>query len=117
LRRVATFETSYRLRRLTGRYALHSDDQKRTAFRYAVSLVQMEYSRNFLFERGRDLERMFQGLIDRTRSTLDINTVKTILGVKQRLRPIRPWSSVASPAPKASRNASWKLSAWSFPTV
>ena len=61
-------------------FALHSDDQKRTAFRYAVSLFQMEYSRNFLFERGRDLEQMFQGLIDRTRSTLDIKTVKTILG-------------------------------------
>jgi hypothetical protein len=65
-------------------FALHSDDQKRTAFRYAVALFQMEYSRNFLFERGRDLERMFQGLIDRTRSTLDIKTVKTILGAKQR---------------------------------
>jgi hypothetical protein len=65
-------------------FALPSDDQKRTAFRYAVSLFQMEYSRNFLFERGRDLERMFQGLIDRTRSTLDIKTVKTILGAKQR---------------------------------
>lgn len=67
-------------------FALHSDDQKRTGFRYAVSLFQMEYSRNFLFERGRDLERMFQGLIDRTRSTLDIKTVKTILGAKQRPR-------------------------------
>jgi hypothetical protein len=65
-------------------FALHSDDQKRTNFRYALSLFQMEYSRNFLFERGRDLERMFQGLIDRTRSTLDIKTVKTILGAKQR---------------------------------
>jgi hypothetical protein len=65
-------------------FALHSDDQKRTAFRYALALFQMEYSRNFLFERGRDLERMFQGLIDRTRSTLDIKTVKTILGAKQR---------------------------------
>lgn len=65
-------------------FALHSDEQKRTGFRYAVSMFQMEYSRNFLFERGRDLERMFQGLIDRTRSRLDIKTVKTILGVKQR---------------------------------
>ena len=65
-------------------FALHSDDQKRTGFRYAVSLFQMEYSRNFLFERGRDLEQMFQGLIDRTRSTFDIKTVKTILGCKQR---------------------------------
>jgi hypothetical protein len=64
--------------------ALDSDEQKRTGFRYDLSLFQMEYSRNFLFDRGRDLEQMFQGLIDRTRSTLDIKTVKTILGCKQR---------------------------------
>ena len=65
-------------------FALPSDDQKRTAFRYAVSLFQMEYSRNFLFESGRVMEQVFEGLIDRTRSTLDIKTVKTILGAKQR---------------------------------
>jgi hypothetical protein len=65
-------------------FALHSDDQKRTAFRYAASLFQMEYSRNFLFESGRVMEQVFEGLIDRTRSTLDIKTVKTILGAKQR---------------------------------
>jgi hypothetical protein len=65
-------------------FALHSDDQKRTAFRYAVSLFQMEYSRNFLFASGRVMEQVFEGLIDRTRSTLDIKTVKTILGAKQR---------------------------------
>ena len=65
-------------------FALHSDDQKRTAFRYAVSLFQMEYSRNFLFESGRVMEQMFEGLIDRTRSTLDIKTVKTILGCARR---------------------------------
>jgi hypothetical protein len=65
-------------------FALPSDDQKRTAFRYAVSLFQMEYSRNFLFESGRVMEQVFEGLIDRTRSTLDIKTVKTILGAKRR---------------------------------
>ena len=65
-------------------FALDSDDQKRTAFRYALSIYQAEYSRNFLFERGRDLDQIFEGLIDRTRSTLDIKTVKTILGCKQR---------------------------------
>jgi hypothetical protein len=65
-------------------FALPSDDQKRTAFRYAVSLFQMEYSRNFLFESGRVMEKVFEGLIDRTRSTLDIKTVKTILGAKRR---------------------------------
>ena len=65
-------------------FALDSADQKRTGFRYALSLYQMEYSRNFLFERGREMEQLFEGLIDRTRATLDIKTVKTILGCKQR---------------------------------
>jgi len=65
-------------------FALHSDDQKRTNFRYGLSLFQTEYSRNFLFESGRVMEQVFEGLIDRTRSTLDIKTVKTILGAKQR---------------------------------
>jgi hypothetical protein len=65
-------------------FALDSADQKRTGFRYALALFQLEYSRNFLFERGRVLEQVFQGLIDRTRATLDIKTVKTILGCKQR---------------------------------
>jgi hypothetical protein len=65
-------------------FALDSADQKRTGFRYALSLFQMEYSQNFLFERGREMEQIFQGLIDRTRATLNIKTVKTILGCKQR---------------------------------
>ena len=65
-------------------FALDSDDQKRTGFRYGLSIYQLEYSRNFLFQRGRDLEQIFEGRIDRTRATLDIKTVKTILGCKQR---------------------------------
>ena len=65
-------------------FALDSDDQKRTGFRYSLSIYQTEYSRNFLFTYGRDLDQIFEGLIDRTRATLDIKTVKTILGCKQR---------------------------------
>jgi hypothetical protein len=65
-------------------FALDSDDQKRTGFRYALSIYQAEYSRNFLFKRGRDLDQIFEGLIDRTRATLNIKTIKTILGCKQR---------------------------------
>jgi hypothetical protein len=65
-------------------FALDSDDQKRTGFRYALSIYQMEYSRNFLFKSGRVLEQIFEGLIDRTRGRLDIKTIKTILGCKQR---------------------------------
>src|SRR4029077_3623643 len=65
-------------------FALDSDDQQRTGFRYALSIYQMEYSRNFLFKSGREMEQIFEGLIDRTRATLDIKTIKTILGCKQR---------------------------------
>jgi hypothetical protein len=65
-------------------FALDSDDQKRTGFCYALSIYQVEYSRNFLFEHGRDLDQIFEGLIDRTRATLHIKTIKTILGCKQR---------------------------------
>jgi hypothetical protein len=65
-------------------FALDSDDQKRTGFRYALSIYQMEYSRNFLFKNGRSLDQIFEGLIDRTRGRLDIKTIKTILGCKQR---------------------------------
>lgn len=65
-------------------FALDSDEQKRTGFRYALSIYQQEYSRNFLFCSGRVLEQIFEGLIDRTRSRLDIQTIKTILGCKQR---------------------------------
>lgn len=65
-------------------FALDSDDQKRTGFSYSLSIYQAEYSRNFLFKHGRDLDEVFEGLIDRTRATLDIRTIKTILGCKQR---------------------------------
>ena len=68
-------------------FALDSDDQKRTGFCYSVSLYQMEYSRNLLFDCGNVLEQLFQGLIDRTRSRLDLKTVKTILGCPRRPRP------------------------------
>jgi len=64
--------------------ALDSADQQRTGFRYELSVFQLEYSRNLLFNRGRELDQFFQGLIDRTRATLDIKTIKTILGCKQR---------------------------------
>jgi alpha-D-ribose 1-methylphosphonate 5-triphosphate synthase subunit PhnG len=65
-------------------FALTSAEQQRTNFGYELSMFQLEYSRNFLFHRGRALEQIFQGLIDRTRTTLDIKTIKTILGCKQR---------------------------------
>ncbi len=65
-------------------FALSLDEQQRSGFFYAYSVYQGEYSRNLLFTRGRELEQVFQSVIDRTRSHLDIRTVKTIFGYLRR---------------------------------
>src|SRR5260370_9020013 len=44
----------------------------------------MEYSRNLLFSSGRQMDQIFQALIDRTRGPLDTDRVKTIFGDQQR---------------------------------
>jgi DNA-binding transcriptional ArsR family regulator len=64
--------------------ALDVAEQKKMHCQYAFSIYQVEYSRNLLFQRGRDLEVVFQGLIDRTRAALDLKTVTTIFGYKHR---------------------------------
>jgi hypothetical protein len=60
------------------------DEQKRSRFSYQYSVYQVEYSRNFLFHNGGQLEQVFQGWIDRTRSRLDLKRLKTIFGAKGR---------------------------------
>jgi len=66
-------------------FALSLEEQERSGFHYRYSCYQLEYSRNLLFERGTVLDGVFQGLIDRTRSLLDVGKVKTIFGWKHRL--------------------------------
>jgi hypothetical protein len=65
-------------------FALNSEQQQRSGFRYAYSCYQLEYSRNLLFKSGRQLDAVYQGLIDRTRRLLDVPRLKTIFGRKQR---------------------------------
>jgi len=65
-------------------FGLSLEEQKKTRFQYDYSVFQVEYSRNFLFKRGCQLEQCFQGLIDRTRTHLDIKRLKTIFGMKRR---------------------------------
>ena len=65
-------------------FALSLPEQERTGFRYDYSVYQIEYSRNLLFERGRQLDQLFEGLIDRTRTRLDLKRLKTIFGAKRR---------------------------------
>jgi hypothetical protein len=64
--------------------ALDVAEQERSGFHYEFAVYQAEYSRNLLFHEGHALEKVFQGVIDRTRATLDIRTVKTIFGRRQR---------------------------------
>jgi hypothetical protein len=65
-------------------FALEVAEQERTGFRYSYSVFQAEYSRNLLFPRDRQMERVFGELIDRTRGRLQIRTLRTLLGRKHR---------------------------------
>jgi hypothetical protein len=67
-------------------FGLGIDQQKQTGFHYAYSVYQVEYSRNLLFQRGSQLEQVFQRIVDRTRARLDVRQVKTLFGAKQRPR-------------------------------
>jgi hypothetical protein len=65
-------------------FGLSLEDQERTGFHYDYSIYQAEYSRNLVFTRGSVMEQVFQGIVDRTRSRLDVKRLKTIFGAKQR---------------------------------
>ena len=67
-----------RLGQVTGRwiytacliFGLDLADQRRTCFAYAYSVYQAEYSRNLLFAYGGHMDRVFNAMLDRTRSRL-----------------------------------------------
>jgi hypothetical protein len=65
-------------------FGLTSTEQDRSQFRYTYSSYQLEYSRNLLFKSGRQLDQVYQGLIDRTRNLLDVPRLKTVFGRKHR---------------------------------
>jgi hypothetical protein len=65
-------------------FALELPEQEKTGFKYSYSVFQVEYSRNLLFTRGTVLDKVFNGVIDRTRSKLDMRHLKTIFGSQRR---------------------------------
>lgn len=77
--------------------ALDRNEQRRSGFRYAYSVYQVEYSRNLLFQAGGQMEQVFQGLIDRTRARLTVRDLKTIFGTKR-----RPFRTKATPSPRVA---------------
>jgi len=67
-------------------FGLDLDEQERSGFRYSYSVYQVECSRNLLFRVGGQMERVFDTVVDRTRSRLDVATLRTLFGTKQRPR-------------------------------
>jgi hypothetical protein len=61
-----------------------SGHQRRSGFGYCYSVYQVEYSRNPLFTVGAQMDRVFDTVVDRTRSRLDVPTLRTLFGAKQR---------------------------------
>lgn len=71
-------------------FGLDLADQDRSGFRYSYSIYQVEYSRNLLFRSGAQMDTVFEAIVDRTRSRLNVPVVRTLFGVKQRPRINRP---------------------------
>ena len=65
-------------------FGLDTDAQARTRFRYDYSVYQIEYSRNLLFRSGARMDRLFDTVCDRTRSRLDIPTLRHLFGAGHR---------------------------------
>jgi hypothetical protein len=65
-------------------FGLDLAEQQRSGFRYGYSVYQAEYSRNLLFTIGAQMDKVFDRVVDRTRSRLDVPTLRTLFGAKQR---------------------------------
>ena len=59
---------------------------ERTGFRYSYSYYQAEYSRNLLFRSPAEMDQVFQRVIDRVRGPLQLRTMFTLFGRRQRPR-------------------------------
>jgi hypothetical protein len=76
-------------------FGLSLEEQQRSGFGYEYSVYQVEYSHNLLFQSGGQMDRVFNTLVDRTRSRLDVPMLRTLFGAKQ--RPRRGGSTDPSP--------------------
>src|SRR4051812_18027131 len=65
-------------------FGLDVDEQERSGFGYGYSVYQAKYSRNLLFTIGAQMDRVFDRVVDRTRSRLDVPILRTLFGAKQR---------------------------------
>jgi hypothetical protein len=77
-------------------FGLDPDAQQRSGFGYGFAVYQLEYSRNLIFSAR--MQRVFDAVVDRTRSRLDVPRIRTIFGSAQRPRRTRKRSSVIEAA-------------------
>ena len=79
-------------------FGLDLDEQHRSGFGYGLAVYQLEYSRNLIFADGATMQRVFDTVVDRTRSRLDVPKIRTVFGTAQRPRRTRKHSSVIEAA-------------------
>ena len=65
-------------------FALDLAEQQRSGFGYEFSVYQVEYSRNLIFRSGPQMQKVFDLVVDRTRSRLDVPALRTIFGAYAR---------------------------------
>ena len=65
-------------------FGLDLAEQARSGFTYGYAVYQAEYSRNLLFTIGAQMDKVFDRVVDRTRSRLDMPILRTLFGAKQR---------------------------------
>src|SRR4029078_4396592 len=70
-------------------FGLDRDEQHGSEFGYGFPVYQLEYSRILIFADGTTMQRVFDTVVDRTRSRLDAPKGRTISGTPQRLRSPR----------------------------
>jgi hypothetical protein len=88
-------------------YGLGIDEQQQSGFRYDYSIYQVEYSRNLVFASGAVMDRLFNTMVDRTRSRLDVPTVRTLFGSKG--RPHRPGNELSPRQAVVIEKPRWNL--------
>ncbi len=71
-------------------FGLDLAEQGMSWFRYEYSVYQAEYSRNLLFASGGQMDRVFNTLLDRARSRLDVPVLRTMFGARKRPRQYGP---------------------------
>lgn len=65
-------------------FALSSEEQEHSRFRYSFFVYQLEFSHNLQFKSGMQMEHLFESVVDRTRPFLNVPRIKTILGRRNR---------------------------------